>query len=156
MITGDPYPTRCVANGGLYEWKDGRTNPDVFTAVFEYPSGFQVFWSGRHFNGARGTYEIYYSNWGTLNLDTGKVTGEGAPDANKSPGSRALAEEALPKAGGMNHMENWLQCVRDRRRPNADIEAGYSHSVALSMAIQALHTGKRVTFDPATHNIVVS
>jgi len=105
---------------------------------------------------AGGVNELYHSNWGTLNLGTGKITGEGAPDENKSPGSKKLKDMDIPTAGGMGHMTNWLQCCRTRKKPNADIEAGYAHSVALSMAIQAYQTGKRVTFDPARHEIVLA
>jgi predicted dehydrogenase len=156
MITGDPYPKSCVASGGLCQWKDGRRNPDIFTAVFEYPSGFQVLWTARQNNDAGGTNEVYYSNWGSLNLGTGKITGDGAPDENGSPGSKKLKDMDIPTAGGMEHMTNWLQCCRTRKKPNADIEAGYSHSVAVSMAIQAYQTGKRVTFDPTRHEIVLA
>ena len=52
-------------------------------------------------------------------------------------------------------MRNWMECVRDRKKPNADIEAGYSHSVALAMTIAAMHTGQRVTFDDAKQDVVV-
>ena len=45
------------------------------------------------------------------------------------------------------NVRNWMECVRSRKTPNADIEAGYRHSVALCMTIAALHTGQRVTFD---------
>jgi hypothetical protein len=48
-----------------------------------------------------------------------------------------------------------MECVRSRKTPNADIEAGYSHSVALCMTIAALHTGQRVTFDDARQDIVI-
>ncbi|MFH4276391.1 hypothetical protein WAJ11_22510, partial [Acinetobacter baumannii] len=27
------------------------------------------------------------------------------------------------------HMRNWMECVRNRQTPNADIRAGYNHSV---------------------------
>ena len=53
------------------------------------------------------------------------------------------------------HMRNWMECVRNRKTPNADIQAGYNHSVALCMTIAALHTGKRATFDDAKQKVVV-
>jgi hypothetical protein len=52
-------------------------------------------------------------------------------------------------------MRNWMQCVRDRKTPNADIEAGYNHSVALCMTIAALHTGQRVTFDDQKQDVTI-
>jgi hypothetical protein len=35
-FTGLPHPRSVVANGGIYLWKDGRTNWDTMTAVFDY------------------------------------------------------------------------------------------------------------------------
>ena len=37
--------------------------------------------------------------------------------------------------------------MRSRKTPNADIAAGYNHSVANIMTTAALHTGERATFD---------
>ena len=53
------------------------------------------------------------------------------------------------------NMRNWMECVRSRKTPNADIEAGYSHSVALCMTIAAVQTGQRIGFDDAKQEVVV-
>jgi len=71
-----------------------------------------------------------------------------------------LPEMSISEAGGVEtaadtgtddassaHMLNWMECVRSRKTPNADIQAGYDHSVALCMTIKAMHTGRRVTFN---------
>jgi len=53
-------------------------------------------------------------------------------------------------------MRNWMECVRSgNTKTNADVRAGYNHSVALCMTIAALHTGKRVTFDDAKQEVVL-
>lgn len=147
-LTGDPYPSSCVASGGIYQWKDGRRNPDTFTAVFEYPSGFQVQYHARQTNSHGGTAETYFSNLGTLDLDKGTISGLGGGGAGKK-----LDEQSIPTAPGVDHMRNWMECLRSRKQPNGDIEAGYSHSVALSMAVRALHTGRRVGFDAKRHRL---
>src|SRR5271154_2545937 len=82
-FTGLPHPRSCVANGGIYMWKDGRKNWDTLTAVFDYgppddPStGFQVSFQSHMDNGDDNATEIYYSNGGELNLDTNKITPAG-------------------------------------------------------------------------------
>jgi predicted dehydrogenase len=176
-FTGIPHPRSVVANGGIYLWHDGRKNFDTMTAVFDYayPNGkaFQVVYSSRMTNSAGGTKEIYYSNGGTLNLDTGKVTSGGglrereAAEMNMKP--NLLAEVTLGEAERVEtaantgldretsaNMRNWMECVRSRNKPNADIEAGYNHSVALCMTIAALQTGKRVTFDDKRQTVVTA
>jgi hypothetical protein len=50
---------------------------------------------------------------------------------------------------------HWMECVRSRKTPNADVEAGYSHSVALCMTIAALHTGQRITFDDEKQDVII-
>jgi hypothetical protein len=44
--------------------------------------------------------------------------------------------------------------VRSRKTPNANIIAGYNHSVALCMTIAAIHSGERVGFDDAKQEVI--
>ena len=179
-FTGLDHPRSVVCNGGVYMWKDGRANADTLTAVFEYgpdndpAKGFQVLYTSRMHNEAGGTKEIYYSNGGTLNLDTNTITPEGGLKENhaKAMGMKAnlLPEMKLSDVIKVEtsantgkdpmtsaHMRNWMQCVRDNNpKTNAPARVGYNHSIATQMTITALHTGKRVTFNQVTQEIVVS
>ena len=164
-FSGLPYPRSVVANGGIYLWKDGRKNFDTMTAVYDYgpldatTGGFQVVYSSRQTNAAGRIRELYYSNGGTLNLDTNTVSPEGGLTKRHAVAMGMqpfqLNEMKLDEVGGvataantggdnatMAHMRNWMECVRSRETPNADIHAAWNHSVALCMTIAALHTGK--------------
>jgi predicted dehydrogenase len=177
-FTGLPHPRSVVANGGIYLWKDGRQNWDTMTAVFDYgplddpTKGFQVQYSSRFTNSAGGVKELYYSNGGMIDMDkqtvtpTGGLTARSAAEmkmkANQLP-SFSLSEhvEAASTAadtGGDNqtsaNMRNWMECVRSRKTPNASIEAGYSHSIALCMNVAAIQTGQKVTFDDKTQQVI--
>jgi predicted dehydrogenase len=178
-FTGLAHPRSVVANGGVYLWKDGRRNWDTITIVFDYgppddpTKGFQVSYSSRMTNSAGDVKEYYYSNGGMLNLDTGKVTPEGGLTAQhaKAMGREAfqvpeltLAEAAGPVATNANtgadadttaNVRNWMECVRSRQKPNADIEAGYNHSLALVMTIAAMQTGRKATFDTRTQQVAL-
>ncbi len=178
-FTDLPRPRSVVANGGIYLWRDGRANFDTMTAVFDYgplndpTKGFQVVYSSRQTNQAGDVKELYFSNGGTINLDTGEVTPEGGLEERYSKAmdmppnqlaALSLAETSQKTetaastgvdADTTNNVRNWMECVRSRKTPNADIEAGYRHSVALCMTIAALHTGQRVTFDDARQEVVV-
>ncbi len=178
-FTDIPHPRSVVANGGLYLWKDGRTNWDTMTAVFDYHNprtdkAFQVLYASRQTNEAGAIKEIYFSNGGTLNLDTNKVTPEGGLKANHARAMKMqpnlLEPFTLSDEGGVEtaantgadkqtvaHMRNWMQCVRDRnQKTNADIHAAYNHSVALCMTIEAIQTGKKVTFNDKKQEVVAS
>jgi hypothetical protein len=107
-----------------------------------------------------------------LNLETNKITPEGGLTQRKAQAmgmkENRLSSMNISEAGGVEtaadtgtdnasfaHMHNWMECVRNRKTPNADIHAGYNHSVALCMTITAMHTGKRVTFNDKKQEIVI-
>ncbi len=167
-FSGHSHPRSVVANGGVYQWKDGRSNDDTMTAVFDYgnedgSNAFQVVYSSRMHNSAGGIKELYFSNAGTLNLNTNKVTSEGGLQlydaAEMKMGANLVKSYDLPPvqvATASNtgsdpmtnlHMRNWMECVKNRRQPNAPVEAGYNHSIANIMCTAALRTGKKVTFN---------
>ncbi len=178
-FTGYPHPRSVVANGGIYAWHDGRKNWDTMTAVFDYGpeddlnKGFQVQYSSRFTNSAGGVKELYYSNAGMIDMDKQKVTPEGGLSA-RSAAEMKMQPNLLPSiltvgsdAPGLYtdantgkdpmtsaNMRNWMECVRSRKTPNASIEAGYSHSVALCMNVAAIQTGQKVTFDEKTQQII--
>ncbi len=178
-FSGYPHPRSVVANGGIYLWHDGRKNWDTMTAVFDYgpaddlTKGFQVQYSSRFTNSAGGVKELYYSNGGMLDMDKKCVTSTGGLDAKYAAEMKmqpneladfSLGSKVQPTATGANtgadpetsaNMRNWMECVRSRKMPNASIEAGYSHSVALCMNIAAIQTGQKVTFNDATQQVMV-
>lgn len=175
-FTDLPYPRSVAANGGIYQWKDGRTNADTLTAVFDYgplndkTKGFQVVYSSRFSNSAGGTKELYYSNAGMLNLDTNKVTPEGGLREREAGAMKMKANLLEPfelpqvsvdtsanTSGDSQtsaHMKNWMECVRSRKKTNAPVEAGYNHTIACAMANAAYRTGLSVQFDPVTKQIM--
>jgi predicted dehydrogenase len=173
-----PHPRSVVANGGIYLWKDGRKNWDTMTAVFDYgplddlSKGFQVQYSSRFTNSAGGVKELYYSNGGMIDMDKQTVTPTGGLQA-KSAAEMKMEPNLLPSFSlgeaqevstaadtkgdpqTSANMRNWMDCVRSRQTPNASIEAGYSHSIALCMNVAAIQTGQKVTFDDKTQQVMV-
>ena len=176
-FTGYPHPRSVVANGGIYAWRDGRRNWDTLTAVFDYgppddlSKGFQVIYSSRQTNEAGGVKEIYRSTGGSLDMDKQLVSSEGgltaryAGEMHMQP--RLLKDFSLGNPEKVSNdantgadpqtsanMRNWMDCVRSRKTPNASVDAGYSHSVALCMCIAAMQTGAKVTFDDKTQQVI--
>ena len=46
-----------------------------------------------------------------------------------------------------SHMKNWLSCLRSRKQPNATVDHGFAHSVAVIMAARAQREGKQLYQD---------
>ncbi|MBQ7685398.1 MAG: Gfo/Idh/MocA family oxidoreductase [Bacteroidaceae bacterium] len=174
-FTGLAHPQSVAANGGIYCWNDGRRNFDTVTAVFDYgkPDGsdnFQVLYTSRMHNSAGGTKELYFSNGGTLNLDSNEVSSLGGMSAGsaREMGMQAnllesfklpdVKVETSANTGGDTmtylHMRNWMECVRSRRTPNAPAQAGYNHSIATIMCNAALRTGEKVTFNEKKQEVL--
>lgn len=65
-------PSRVLAMGQLYRWKDGRDVPDTLNAILEYPEGFTVNLSATFNNQvtAEGSFQILGTE-GTINLAGG-------------------------------------------------------------------------------------
>ncbi|RZK77432.1 MAG: Gfo/Idh/MocA family oxidoreductase [Pedobacter sp.] len=178
-FTGLKHPRSVVANGGIYQWKDGRRNWDTTTAVFDYgkendpTNGFQVVFTSRMHNGDENPAEIYYSNGGELNLINNTVSPKGglrAGDAKAMNMQANLLPElkltdmvekvaASANTGGdkltSDHMRNWMECIRSRKQTNAPVEAGYYHSIANIMTNAAARSGQKATFDEAKQEVMV-
>jgi predicted dehydrogenase len=178
-FTGLQRPRSVVANGGVYHWHDGRKNWDTMTAVFDYgpledpAKGFQVVYSSRMTNSFGGVKELYFANGGTLDLDKNQITSAGglteefAKEMDVKPNqlpTTSLAQSGSATTAAANtgtdeattaNVRNWMECVQSRKKPNADIDAGYSHSVALCMTIAAMQTGQRITFDDTKQDVVI-
>ncbi len=179
-FTGLKHPRSVVANGGVYMWKDGRKNWDTMTAVFDYgpegkrDEGFQVTFQSRMHNGDENPKEIYYSNGGELNLNTNTVSPTGGLTENHAKAMNMSANllpnlnladlsvktVASANTGGdittINHMKNWMECIRDKKQTNAPAEAGYAHAIACIMTNAAARTGTKVTFDEKNQEVIAN
>ena len=173
---GCPYPKSAMSSGGLYQWVDGRQSYDTFTTVLEYGEsgvkgkGFQCVFQSHQTNCGGGAnpnrespIEKYFGPNGCIDMGRRMVTNEGV-ETKKGWEETALPapkEDVVTSANTgadnltSNHMRNWMECVRARKNPNAPIEAGYSHSVALIMANASARTGSRATFDEAKRQVMV-
>ena len=144
-ITGASLPQSAVCHGGTFTWKDhGFTCPDHVEALWIYPEGFLVSYS-TNFGNSAGSVERIYAEHGILDLlpwGAPTVAGDGAIKKGKL-GKR----EPVKPVARDEHVLDWLKCIRSRGTPNASIDAGYQHALAVIMAMRAFDTGRRVDYD---------
>jgi predicted dehydrogenase len=171
----DHFPKSVVAHGGVFAWHDGRETADTFQALLEYPKGFLVSYATSFGNDAPSFTRYMGKNATLINIG-----GEGSPryqqveekgtheddsdieEKRKSkfitlPGSTS-GEDKLPPMGiddmSLEHMANWLECMRSRQQPHATVHDGFAHSVACMMAAQSYFTGKKLYWDALAEKIV--
>ena len=153
-ITGAQFPEECVSLGGTFTWKDEHqfTAPDCVQATWTYPEGFMVS-SSNNLGHGMGSVRNFYGDKGMLNVgnwNTPIFSNKGAP---RSEGTPDIEREVVP-IDRPDHFLDWLQCIRNGGTPNAPIEAGFQHAVAVLMAAKSLETGRKTIYDIKNRKIL--
>lgn len=149
-ITGATFPSSAVTMTGNYVWKDKRTCPDSVHTLLEYPEGFMVSYSTSSGNSS-GNYTRFWGTKGMLDAENWRepyMTGEGSEHPVRVESKQNVPDVDIPQ-----HMQNWLQCLRTREKPNADIDAGYQHAVTCLLADAANIKERKMKFDPKRRRI---
>jgi predicted dehydrogenase len=154
--TGELAPASVCAIGGRYAIDDDRTIPDTMEATFEFASGrLAVFGqyesSGNpafphpgevELRGTRGT--VYVSERGYL-----VVPERGGQFQDRE--RRMKSEEVQDRGGNANltaqHARNFLDCMRSREKPNADVEIGHRSTTMSLIANISLVLRQRLDWD---------
>jgi predicted dehydrogenase len=162
-------PRSVMAHGGVYAWPDGRENPDTFQAVLEYPKGFLASYSTSFGNDCDSFSRIMGKKATLINIGgegsprwkmvEEKGTYEDNPYVKRAEHPVTLpGETRIPPAyisdNVLFHMQNWLECLRSRKQPNATVRNGFSHAVAVIMAARAYREGKKLWWDAGSEKIV--
>lgn len=158
-VTGCGFPVHGVAQGGIYSPTSvkGRTCPDTVTVILEYAEGFTTSYT-THFGNAANNYTIFFGSKGIMEIGypdgnspggiNPRVSGEGSEHPEKVSETMELEEIKQD-----DHMLNWLKCMRSRKAPHADMEAGYMQGVAVVLGDRAWMEGRKMVFDPGRREI---
>jgi len=139
---GVDYPIRVSSGGGHYRFDDDQETPDTHTATFDFGDK-SITWEGRswHPRGFEGsTFGIaFYGEGGTMVIDgTGyRVLDFKGVETAKGSGSGSDAP----------HLQNFLDCIRTGKRPNAEIEDGHKSTLLCHLGNIAWRTGRTLNLD---------
>ena len=146
---GVDYPRRVTAGGGRYYYDDDQETPDTHSVTYDFGDKGMIVWEGRscHPRGFEGSgFGIaFYGDAGTVVIDSG---GYKVLDLN----GKVTKEDSGP-GGNAEHVQNFLDCVRNGGKPNAEIEEGYKSALLCHLGNIAYRTGRTVNLDPQTHRI---
>jgi predicted dehydrogenase len=146
MITGQQFPERVTASGGIFVQKD-REVPDTFLMNVDY-SSFTVNLSCSVAAGAPPLVAVNGTEGRIILARSGEDFSHGAieviPDKEyrqefkAKTGAEKLSIECQPNRKGAHpHMENFLAVVRNRQEPNLNAELGYRVMAAIRMGVDA-------------------
>lgn len=148
---GLTFPKRVTASGGLYEHKNsGMEIPDIFTATIEYPEGPSVLLVASIANDS-GLPMLIKGHKATLSFE-----GPGAVVRPQRAVEKEKPEITIQQERGPSleeHFRDFLDCVRDRRKPRSHETLGYYVMVALQMAIHSYLEGRAYEFDPIKQEV---
>jgi predicted dehydrogenase len=168
LVTGLGPPRTVAHAGGIHRFKDGRDTPDTMLATFEYPDLTVLFQATLWAEPIRETPSAIrdgdeFPDWlfngtkielfGTEGMMlVGRMGGGWQAFDNdrkvvdSSYGRHSAAHEA--------HMADFLDCVRSRRRPHADIEETFPSTLLAHLANASYRAGNRkLEYDPETGGI---
>jgi len=151
-----PIPASAYMSGGVYSEKDGREVPDTIAITLDFPDNelvvtWQSTFSNKHYGlGERvlGTHGTIERLSGATDMVSGRLDESARyyPEKVNRPDGIAIAGESKD----VQHLGNFLDCVRSRKEPNAPVELGYRTAVAAHMANMAYRQKEKVTFAAAT------
>jgi predicted dehydrogenase len=149
-----PLPAAACMSGGVFSEKDGREVPDTIAVTLDFPRDLVVTWQSTFSNSRYGLGEHLLGSDGTIEHIAGAtdmVSGKSEeairyyPEKTNHPTGVPLTG----KTADQNHMQNWVDCMRSRKTPNASVDIGYRSAIAAHMANIAYRTRQRVTLETA-------
>ena len=163
---GVDFPTHVTSVGGRYQFKDDWQTPDTQIITMDYPGRISLMWECRSSNGRkieggdRGI--IFYGENGSL--DTGgdeykvyDLSGKLISEVKSLMKEDSLQgrNTASPSLGMDSlHVADFLDAIRNNRRPNCDVELGHKSIVAMQLGNIAWRVGRDLKIDPTNGHII--
>jgi predicted dehydrogenase len=154
LIRGVGFPTAVNASAGKVHSAEGDT-PETVVVAAEYPEDFlgvfTINYAGMHYPGRMDQLNQFDGD--EARMDVGReflsVYKQAAPEtpAITATGSFDTATDA--------HIQNFLECVRTRKEPNATVEKGFQAALVIHLANRSLQTGRRIKWNAQAQKVEV-
>jgi predicted dehydrogenase len=148
MFMGQDNPISASAAGGIYNYKDGRTAPDTINVLLEYPSQFTATFEATLAPGITGSGIELCGTEGRLWIDRTRY--EFHPPGRNPQATVVQASSDLD----LDHVQNFLECVRSRKLPNGDVLIGHRSAQASHLGNLSYMQKRRIDFDPVREEIL--
>jgi len=148
MFMDQDNPVAAVASGGVYCYKDGRTAPDTICAYLDYPAQWTATFEATLAPGLRGDGIEMVGTEGRLWISRSRF--EFTPAEKGAQTTVVKAQNQLDQA----HVDNFIDCMRSRKRPNGDVYIGHRSAQASHLANIAYVQKRRIKFDPDREEIL--
>ncbi len=182
MFMSKEIPISASAAGGVYHYKDGRTAPDTINVLLEYPSEFTATFEATLAPGITGAAIEFCGTEGRLWIDRSRYEYYQARRFGPRPGGPPRPPAAKPAAGqpgtgqpaapprfgvrepdavvrafsnlDLDHIQNFLECVKSRKLPNGDVLIGHRSAQASHLGTMAYLQKRTIHFDPVREEVL--
>ena len=166
-------PRSATAAGGRFELRDGGETPDAIQVTYEYP-GFVLSYEasmlnahgcggrtpGKKYYQARGPDDrphgmAFYGSDGSLFAD--RLGFEVYPELRDEKAAGGFRTERLDVSGDdatALHLKNFIECIRTRQKPVADVEIGHRSTTVPHLGNIAFRTGHKIRWDAEREEIL--
>src|SRR5579871_6794660 len=149
MFLGSEVPKAASASGGVYAYKDGRTAPDTINVLLEYPAEFTATFEATLVPGIKGEGVELCGTQGRLLIDRQHY--EFHPLGRDAQATIVKTDDPDMVFA---HVSNFLECVRTRQRPDADVLIGARSAQASHLGNISYMEKRRIDFDPQREEIL--
>jgi predicted dehydrogenase len=147
-------PLSAAAAGRNYNIKLWEA-PDTVNATLEFPKNFMAAYLGTYVSRVDDGGLEFRGDLGTLKIDRTRLAFY-RDDAAYAAGTLAPEPEIYVRSSGdgtLTHLQNWLDCIRSRKTPNAHIRAGHQAARTSHIANAAVRAGRPVRWNGASEKI---
>jgi predicted dehydrogenase len=150
---GVDYPKTVTGMGGKFFFDDDQQTPDTMNVTFDYGDKALIWemriWNPYGMDGQENGVAVYGSE---ATIQIGRW--------NRSWGYKLFGRDGkLVEHNDANdesddHMRNFVECVRTRKLPNADISVGHLSALHCHLANIVARTGRNVAFDQGSEKAI--
>jgi predicted dehydrogenase len=129
--------------------------PDTVTTSLEFPKNFMAAYLGTYVSRVDDGGLEFRGDRATLKIDRQRLAVY-RDDAAYAPGTHAPEPEIFVRSSGdgsVAHLANWLDCIRTRRTPNANIRVAHAAARTAHIANASLHAKRPVRWNSVTERV---
>ena len=150
---GVDYPKSAKGMGGKIFFDDDQQTPDTMNVTFDY-GGRALIWEMRIWNpygmdGQENGVAVYGSE---ATIQIGRWNRRWGYKLFDREGKLVEHNDADDEAD--DHMRNFVDCIRTRKLPNADISIGHLSALHCHLANIVARTGRNVEFDQESEQAI--
>lgn len=154
MFMGHDIPNSAVATGGVYAYKDGRTAPDTINVLLQYPSEYTVTFEATLVPGIKGEGIEFCGDKGRLFIDRQHFEYYTLDKKATPVVVKAEKHEGSVDGLTLDHVNNFLECMKTRKLPNGDVLIGHRSAQASHLGNIAYVQKRQIDFDPVREEIL--